>query len=131
MTLRLVEGKKMIFRNANYQEMSDDEFLRHWIQWFAGPNSRGRLPADGAVPRLNRRDGFDRLEEVGCGHGLDAFCRTIVREQYKNTMQATDQFVSDNNKIIIAQRTINPLNDRPVNGVRLTEFGLRRLRELF
>jgi hypothetical protein len=119
----------MLFRHANQQELDDRVFLRHWIKWFAGAKSRGRLSSKDAVPRLNRKVGFDNLVAAGCGHGLDALCRSIVMQQYKNTMQASLIFLDDNKAILKPVLTINPVNERRVNGVRLTDYGLQLLHE--
>jgi hypothetical protein len=120
----------MLFRHANGQELDDKVFLRHWFDWFAGPESRGRLSSKDAVPRLNRKVVFENLVAAGCGHGLDALCRTIVMKQYKNTMQASLIFLDDNKAILKPVLTINPLNERRVNGVRLTDYGLQLLHEV-
>lgn len=120
----------MLFRHANKQELDDKVFLRHWSLWFAGPNSQGKLSSKDAVPRLNRKVFFENLVAAGCGHGLDALCRSIVMKQYKNTMQASLIFLDDNKAILKPVLTINPANGRRVNGVRLTDYGLQLLHEV-
>jgi hypothetical protein len=51
-------------------------------------------------------------------------------KQYKNTMQASSIFLDDNKAILKPVLTINPLNGRRVNGVRLTDYGLQLLHEV-
>lgn len=45
----------MHFRHANEQEVDDRVFLARWSQWFAGPESQGRLSSKDAVPLLNKK----------------------------------------------------------------------------
>ncbi|MBM3588556.1 MAG: hypothetical protein FJX33_12320 [Alphaproteobacteria bacterium] len=120
----------MHFRHANEQEVDDRVFLARWSQWFAGPESQGRLSSKDAVPLLNKKISLETLVAAGCGHGLDALCRSIVMKQYENTMQASLIFLDDNKTILKPVVAINPLNERRVNGVRLTDYGLQRLREV-
>ncbi len=119
----------VLFRHANKQELDDKVFLGHWFVWFARPELRGKLSPKDALPRLNRKVGFEHLVAAGCGHGLDALCRSIVMQQYKNTMQASLIFLDDNKAILKPVLAINPVNERRVNGVRLTDYGLQLLHE--
>jgi hypothetical protein len=120
----------MLFRHANKQQLDDRIFMSAWSLWFAGPESQGKLSSKNAVPRLNRKVVFENLVAAGCGHGLDALCRSIVMKQYMNTMQASLIFLDDNKAILKPVLTINPLNGRRVNGVRLTDYGLQLLHEV-
>ena len=120
----------MLFRHANKQEIHDKLFLKFWSEWFAGPDSDGKLSAEDAVPRLNKTVSFEKLKAAGCGHGLDALCRSVVMSQYKNTMQASLIFLDDNKSILKPVLAINPVNERRVNGVQLTDYGLQLLREV-
>lgn len=110
--------------------MSDEEFIAHWAAWFAGPTSPGMLCAYSAVPILASAVGMQSLYDQNKGHGLDALCRKIVRPAYRNTMQATQSFMTANAHILEQASTINPHTGQIVKGARLTNHGLEVLRSV-
>ncbi|MEZ5563537.1 MAG: hypothetical protein R3F27_11350 [Gammaproteobacteria bacterium] len=120
----------MKFPHADNCEIDDRDFLFQWASWFQGPESTGKRHADEAVPRLAQAASFENLLEGGRGHGLDALCRSVVPHRYRNTMQATSQFMKANDHILKATRCVNPASGITVEGATLTDEGLRILKQL-
>jgi hypothetical protein len=118
----------MKFPHADDCEIEDRDFVFQWANWFKGPESTGKRHADEAVPRLAQAASFDALLESGRGHGLDALCRSMVPPRYRNTMQATNQFMKVNDHILEATRCVNPVSGITVEGAILTDEG-RRIRK--
>jgi hypothetical protein len=117
----------VVFPHANNQEMDEKLFLAYWSTWFAGPGSRGGLPFDGPVPRLNQAVRMETLIDGGRGHGLDALCRTIVSIPYRNAMHATNPFMEANEHLVTPEMALNPRTGRLVNGAKLTPFALDQI----
>ena len=122
--------KKVGFPHANNFEMDAKEFLVAWAAWFSGPTSRGLLPADGPVPRLNGAIGLAGLQAQGRGHGLDALCRNVVPSQYQDTMHATNPWMTENTWLVEKVCTKNPTTGQRVNGARLTACGQKILADV-
>lgn len=120
----------MKFPHAEGFEIKDRDFLFQWANWFKGPDSTGKCHADEAVPRLAQAASFEALLEGGRGHGLDALCRSVVPQRYRNTMQATNQFMKANDHILVAARCVNPVSGITVEGATLTDEARRMLKQL-
>ncbi|MBR0660484.1 hypothetical protein [Neoroseomonas oryzicola] len=108
----------IVFPHANQQTMDEDEFLARWLVWFDGPRSFGKAEATDAVPRLHSAVGYQALLDQERGHGLDAFCRRIVRPPYRNTMQATGPFMRANAHVL-KPATVMSTTGRNALGARL------------
>ena len=120
----------MKFPHPDDCEIKDRDFVIQWANWFKGPGSTGKRHADEAVPRLAQAASLETLLEGGRGHGLDALCRSLVPPRYRNTMQATNQFMKANDHILEATRCVNPTSGITVEGATLTDEGRRILKQV-
>lgn len=107
----------VVFRDAKNYEISDADFRQAW-------NAIICLYGAGIVctdlPRLHTHDSLATL--IGKGHqfSLEYLCRLLVPSGYKNTMQATDEFLEVNYHILRPIEQIeNPISHRQVKGARL------------
>ena len=68
-----------------------------------------------SIPRLNYAEIYDKNRNIG----LDNHLRQIAPIQYRNVMQATNEFMDHNSHILQRCKVTNPLSNRLVNGARL------------
>lgn len=73
-----------------------------------------------AMPRHNRMQGMAAMAAEGLHFGVDILCRCIAPASYRNTMQASREFMRLNTHALDACKGQNLATGRRVNAVRLT-----------
>lgn len=90
------------FPHANGFQVSDDLFVQAWdhVVSIFGPVSKRSLPLSTPLPRLNAKQSLSDCLEKGYEFSLDYLCRILVPNGFRNTMQASDQFMELNSHIL-------------------------------
>jgi hypothetical protein len=117
------------FPDANKQQISDHRFLAAWNFWFQRFQPE-RDPVTDAMPILVATESLAKRVGMGVRFSLDVMCRLLVNPSYRNTAQAMSDMVTANAHLLEEVKTINPLHDTKVNGVRLTERGRELLQDI-
>lgn len=74
-----------------------------------------------AIPRLNSIQPMLHYIQQGKQLSLEYICRNLVPNGYRNTMQATKQFMTANDEVLEMVTAINPATGNKVNGARIRE----------
>lgn len=112
------------FPHGSSKTVSDLKFIGAWrmLAELLGPKQWNwrRDP----MPRSNRAVSLETLVNDDLRFGLDALCRCLVEEPYRNTMHATNPFMEANAHLVTPEQAVNPASGRSVNGARLTNQAL-------
>lgn len=106
----------VVFPHANGYTITDDDFRAAWVELV-----RRSAVSDAHIdlPRLHTIDPLRRIIDKGRQHSLEYLCRMLVPDGYRNTMQATEQFLATNAHILQPIAVKNPASGRSVQGARL------------
>lgn len=111
------------FPNAQHYQAPLPLFVAAWKVWFK------RFAAvdpyawrDGVLPRRNEEAKLAELLNQGYRFSLDVMCRLLVPWPYRNTSQATDEFLLLNH--LVVKRADFMEGDQLVAGARLSEYAL-------
>lgn len=102
------------FPHANNYSVSDDNFREAWAQIIS------RYPGNNIANQLPRLHSINSLQALVCNgqqFSLEYLCRMLV--PYRNTMQATQDFMAANAHIVSPIVIINPATGRTVQGAQL------------
>ncbi len=113
------------FPHGGSSTVSDLEFIGAWklLGELIGP-SEWQWDQD-AMPRSNRAESLDSILGKGLCFGLDALCRCLVEDSYRNTMHATNPFMEANQHLLLHEQAVNPASNRSIKGARLSEHALQ------
>ncbi|WP_246140172.1 DUF4145 domain-containing protein [Geothermobacter ehrlichii] len=114
------EVPMVTFPHANNSSVDVRTFVERWRRKFEEPDSPYRW--EEAVPRLNAVVDYQTQLKNGRRYSLDVLCREIVPESYRNTMQATNDFMDINSRALERCIVVNHLTGQRVQGARLTNF---------
>lgn len=107
------------FPHANSFSVSDDEFIAAWqvLTELYGPAGIGEHPP---LARLNAKQGISHFStNTDRKFSLDYLCRLLVPNGYRNTMQATSDFMNSNDHLLDDCDAVSPASGKRVNGARL------------
>ncbi len=106
----------------NSYAISDTDFCQAWHAIFCLYGA-GIVGTD--LPRLNTINPLATLIQNNHQFSLEYLCRMLVPNGYKNTMQATNDFMEINSHILDQiPNVLNPVTGRQVQGARLrSKFG--------
>jgi hypothetical protein len=115
----------VVFPYANRHQIEDATFVAAWKIWFElhRPQETGSW-SSASMPRLHRKEGLSAQLNGGRAASLDVLCRMLVPWSYRNTMQATDLFMSSNAHLLQRVKTMSP-NRREVQGARLSDAAVQ------
>ncbi len=105
------------FPHANNYQVPFADFLQAW-RITVNENNAGN-PLQVALPRLNTMEPMHHFIQNRTQFSLDYLCRNLVPNSYKNTMQASNEFMQANANFLEEVQTLNPRTGRSVNGARL------------
>jgi len=114
----------IIFPHANGQGIKVAAFVAAWKVWFG---QYAENPADWrteGMARHNQATNMQNLLNSGKSFSLDVLCRYLVRPAYRNTMQATNPFMDQNDQSVSMVRLLSPVTHRLVNGAKLQDHAL-------
>jgi len=113
------------FPHANNREVELTQFVAAWKAWF-DRFSRGSIWRTAPMPRLNEKAPLQSQLQKNRIFSLDVLCRFLLPPAARDTMQASDMFMTINHQHLERKSTINPNTGRTVNGAKLTESALRQ-----
>lgn len=105
------------FPHANNYQVPLADFLHAWLVTVNGNNVGHPLQVD--IPRLNAKEPISHFIQNGTQFSLEYLCRNLVPNGYRNTMQASNEFMQANADFLEEVQTLNPRTGRSVNGARL------------
>lgn len=106
----------VVFPHANGYKISDDDFRAAWVELIRRFTVAS---ADADLPRLHTIDSLRTIINRGHQLSLEYLCRMLVPNGYRNTMQATEDFLAANAHILQPISVINPVSGRSVKGTQL------------
>lgn len=111
------------FPHANGYQVPLADFLQAWriIVDAYGPGNCEGSPLRVPLPRLNAKEPILHYIRSSTEFSLDYLCRNLVPNGCRNTMQASNIFMTENNAVLEEVRVLNPVTGRDVKGVRLRE----------
>lgn len=109
------------FVHANDFVCYDRLFVAHWIAWFEtfGPTNEDPLTAP--MPRYASHQSLAVQVASGRQFSVDVLARSLVPTQYRDTCQASQQFVAVNASVVEPCLAIGVRTGRSVDGLRLTD----------
>jgi len=112
------------FPNANNYQLSRGIFIAAWKVWFKRFHSQPESWREGRIPR---HDADDKLFEVltrGHRFSVDVIARLMVPWPFRNTVQASDDFIRLNPALLRSCSFVDDENGNTVPGARLTDQAL-------
>ena len=107
------------FPHANSYSVSDDEFIGAWRELTERYGPIGTAPT-ATLARLNSKQNISHFTTNSRRKfSLDYLCRMLVPNGYRNTMQATLDFMTLNAHLLSVCDAVSPISGRLVNGARL------------
>jgi len=117
------------FPHANNREVELTQFVAAWKTWF-DRFSRGSNWRTAPLPRLNEKASLQSQLQKNRIFSLDVLCRFLVPPAARNTMQASDVFMTINRQYLARTLATNPNTGRTVNGAKLAESALMQWDDL-
>ncbi|MBU6408707.1 MAG: hypothetical protein KGS44_16535, partial [Alphaproteobacteria bacterium] len=112
----------VIFPHANNFDCSDQRFIAHWIVWFEHFALTEADPLTDAMPRYPGQQSLAAQLAAGRRFSVDVLARCLAPPQYRNTLQASQEFVQVNASIVEPFAVTSTHTGRNVQGLRLTDY---------
>lgn len=117
------------FPHANNREVDLTQFVAAWKVWL-DRFSRSSNWRTAPLPRLNEKASLQSQLQKNRIFSLDVLCRFLLPPAARNTMQATNVFMTINHQHLERKSATNPNTGRTVNGAKLGETALRQWDDL-
>lgn len=111
------------FPHPNNREVELTQFVAAWKVWF-DRFSQGSNWRTAPLPRLNEKASLKSQLQKNRIFSLDVLCRFLAPPEARNTMQASNVFMTTNHQHLTRVLTTNPNTAKTVNGAKLTVSAL-------